>query len=76
MGQKKKPSSRRRSRSTRKRRGRAFKAISIDEACKIGGFSRRHFYRIEDKQLEVHRDGRMVWVNEQSVVDYIRRLPR
>lgn len=65
---------RRRPRKTRKRRraNGVFKPISIEDTCKLGNFSRAHFYRIEDK-LEVTRDGRKVFVNEHSVQAYLRR---
>lgn len=78
MGRKRKQSGRsgRRKRSTRKRRGNGeFKPITIQQACEIGHFSRAHFYRIK-QHLDVRHDRSKVWVNEHSVVDYRRNLPR
>lgn len=68
---------RQRSSSRRKRAPRAnghFKPISVQEACRIGHFSRPHFYRIK-KHLETRHLGRRLLVNEHSVIAYIRSLP-
>jgi len=51
-----------------------FKAITVEEACAIGHFSRPHFYRIR-KHLEIKRMGRKLLVNEYSVHRFIKSLP-
>lgn len=64
--------------ATRRRRARRgngrWKPISLDEACKLGRFSRPHFYRIK-KHLEIKRMGRKLLINEYSVLRFIRNLP-
>lgn len=48
--------------------------ITVDEACEIGRFSRRHFFRIKSL-LETRKLGRKVLINRSSVLHYIESLP-
>ena len=67
-----------RAQRTRKRASQSdihFKLITVDEACKIGHFSRPHFYRIR-KHLDTRHLGRRIFVNEPSIYAYLRSLPK
>jgi hypothetical protein len=69
----KRPRPSKRSKSARHNSGH-FKPISVEEACRVGHFSRPHFYRIR-KHLETRHLGRRLLVNEHSVYAYLRSLP-
>lgn len=61
-------------RKVSRRRNGQWDPITVDEACKVGRFSRRHFFRIKGL-LETRKLGRKVLINRSSVLHYIESLP-